>query len=362
MKVGIRWCITLAALALLAGCGKGEAEAPPYTILDSGVPASTNDRLYWLDNDRVIFVSYGPKPKSLEEAGKHPRVPSINIWDTRTNKVEFYAKGSHLCYSDGHIKYMPAETVPDDPANPVKVYWREGPLDGPELKVLRYKTEEEYREWYRAHVDNPHTCRWVERPGYAKGRRAMPLREGDGWLVHSKPWNVNEPGEWLLYRLDGSVIKTGIPHMVLRNQWLDYAEAYLFRSTSGGDQIPKTDCIRYWWLKSGGAIDSGCEDIRAVKKIDPKSGVALYPTRPGMLFFAGNNEDYSVGSAGFYQLFNGGARRIVAGGMEQSALSPDGCKLAYTHIPFFQARGVGEPGEIVLKSINLCQTGKGDQS
>ena len=93
------WLIAPVVLAVLCGCAKNGEEASPYPILDSGFPASINDRLYWLDNDRVAFVSYGPKPKNVEEAQKKSRIPTINIWDTRTNHVEPYAKGFHLCYN-----------------------------------------------------------------------------------------------------------------------------------------------------------------------------------------------------------------------------------------------------------------------
>lgn len=344
-----RWHITLAVIALLGGCGKGEAEVPPYPVLDSGFPARSNDNLYWLDNDRVIFVSYGPKPKSVADAENDSRVPSINIWDTQTNRVEFYAKGSHLCYSDGHIKYMPVETVVDDPEKSVKVFWREGPLEQPELKVFRFKTEEEYREWFRAHVDNPHTCRWEERPEFARERWLVPLRKGDGWLVTDQ-----QKREWKWHRNEVEIVRTGIRDNGV-GLWLEYANAYFFQHVPSGDHILKTDCIRHWWLKPDGTIKTGCEDIRTVKKIDPKRSVALYPSRVGMLFGAGRTEDYSSGTAGIYRLSHDAPIRIMKGGLEQSTLSPDGCKLAYTHVPFFEARGVGAPGEVVLKSVNLCQ-------
>ncbi|HRH81082.1 MAG TPA: hypothetical protein PLW81_08575 [Thiobacillaceae bacterium] len=151
MKRPFHWFIALAIFAILAGCAEEGEEAPPYPVLDSGVPASTDDRLYWLDNDRVIFVSYGPKPKSLAEAQKHPRVPSINIWDTRTNKVTAYknsAKG--LCADGGYIQYAIAK-VPYDPEYQPK--WYAGQI-GQEKEITLPQGRLD-----NSVVQNPHTCR-----------------------------------------------------------------------------------------------------------------------------------------------------------------------------------------------------------
>ena len=158
------WLIAPVVLAVLCGCAKNGEEASPYPILDSGFPASINDRLYWLDNDRVIFVSYGAKPNSLEEAEKHPRVPSINIWDTRTNKVLLYknsAKG--LCADGTYIQYAIAK-VPYDPE--YQPQWYAGPISR-ERKIPLPPGRLDNRV-----VLNPYTCHWVEKPEYAKGKQA----------------------------------------------------------------------------------------------------------------------------------------------------------------------------------------------
>jgi len=341
--------LVLAVLLAMGGCQAGNEEAGPYPILDSGFPASTIDKLYWLDDDRVIFVSYGPKPKSVQEAEKNPRVPGIYIWDTRTNKVSFYTKGSKLCYGNGHISYFPVETVPDDPAMPVKVYWREGPLERTELKVLRFRNEEEYRVWYRAHVQNPHTCRWVERPEYAQGKATMPLREGDGWLVSSKQGNVNEPGEWLLHRSDGSVITTGAPTNLHMVSWVEFASQYFLFEYADGR--PKRGCMRYWWIRPNGATDRGCQDIEPILG-EWKGNVGLHATPIGVLVVAVKLAAHDrIG--GFYLVEAGKAKLILKYG---GTWSPDGCKSVYVDVPGLEGLRVGGQGDSRLQMIDVCET------
>jgi hypothetical protein len=332
-------------MVLLVACGKGKGEDSPYPILDSGFPASSDDKLYWLDNDRVIFVSYGPKPKSLKEAQKHPRVPSIHIWNTRTNRVEPYAKGSHVCYSDGHIRYMPVETVADDPEKPVKVFWREGPLERPALVVLRFETEENYRVWFRAHAENPHTCRWVERPEFATGRAAIPLREGDGWLVAD-----NEAKEWVWYRADGQVVRTGVPYWVHTAQWMQFAGGYFLKDTVDGRKRAQIDCHQYWWITPKNGISKGCQDIRPFKQWKG-SGTSLQSTKVGILVESGG--DYKKGQTGFFLELNNQLIRVIKGA-EVIRTSPDGCRMAYVSINHKDGPLGGSSEETSLKATSLC--------
>lgn len=341
------WAIALATAALLAGCGTGEAEAPPYPILDSGFPASTNDKLYWLDNDRVIFVSYGPKPKSLEEAEKHPRVPSINIWDTRTNKVALYknsAKG--LCADGAYIQYAIAK-VPYDPEYQPR--WYAGQV-GQEREITLPPGR-----LNNSVIQNPHTCRWVERPEYARGRRAMPLREGDGWLVGSNPSSVNELGEWLLYRPDGTAVNTGAPTNLHMVSWVGFAQKYFMSDYTNGR--PKSGCMRYWWIQPDGSISAGCQDVAPLLR-QWKGNVGLNPTPVGILVSAVKLTDHDrIG--GFYQVKAGKAKLVLKYG---GTWSPDGCKAAYVDVPGWEGLRVGGQGDSRLQIINVCATKtKGDK-
>lgn len=342
MKRPFHWYIVLAIFAILAGCFAGGEEAPPYPILDSGVPASTNDRLYWLDNDRVIFVSYGQKFKSLEEAQTRQKVPSIHIWDTRTNKVTLYKNSAEeLCYDDGYIVYAVVKR-PYDAADPAR--WYAGPM-GQEQEVDPPNGLVDFSV-----LQNPHTCRWVERPEYARGHTAMPLREEDGWLVHSKPWNVNEPGEWLLYRSDGSVVKTGIPTRGVRSPtFVASAGNYFLEDTVDGRELQQIDCHPYWWLKPTGEVLAGCQDLSPIKGWY-KGSVGLTPTPLGILVSAGRESDFDRGTAGLYLTDNGQSKRIDVG----ESWSPDGCKSAHVDVPGFEGMRVGGRGDVRLKMTDVC--------
>jgi hypothetical protein len=132
--------VVLALLGMmLSACGKEDAAGElPFPVLNSGVTASTNyeDR-YWIDNDRVIFVSYGPKrtdPKTIP-------VPGLFIWDTRKNEVTLYKHSArHLCFSEDRIVYAITK-VPFDPD--YKAPWYTGAL-GEEKKCTPPRTGDGY--------------------------------------------------------------------------------------------------------------------------------------------------------------------------------------------------------------------------
>lgn len=334
----IRGCVTLAVLAVLAGCGKGEAETPPYPILDSGFPARSNDKLYWLDNDRVIFVSLGPKPKSLEEKWG---IPVIYIWDTRTNKITEYKRSAEdLCYSDGYIVYAVVKR-PYDPLDPAR--WYAGPM-GHEQEVIPPKGLAD-----NSVIQNPHTCRWVERPEYAKGRRAMPLRDRDGWLVDSKPSSVNELGEWLLYRPGGAVVNTGAPTNLHMVSWVGFVQKYFMSDYANGR--PKSGCMRYWWIQPDGQITASCQDVVPLLS-QWKGNLGLNPTPIGILVTAVKLTDHDrIG--GFYRIEAGQTKRMLKYG---GTWSSNGCKAAYVDVPGWEGIRVGGEGDSRLQIIDVCAT------
>lgn len=332
----IRWCVMLAALAVLAGCAEGEAETPPYPVLDSGFPARSNDKLYWLDNDRLIFVSLGPKPKSLEEKWG---VPGIHIWDTRTNKVTLYkSSAEELCFSDGYIMYAVVKR-PYDPVDPARWY---GGKMGQEQEVIPPKGLVDFSV-----VQNPHTCRWEVRPEYTKGKGAMPLREGDGWLVSD-----NDAKEWVWHRPDGQVTRTGIPYWVNTTQWTQFAGGYFFQDNAG-TPAGQQSCMPYWWLKPDTGIQKDCVDIRPVKA-QWKGNVGLIATPLGILVSANRLSDYGS-KGGFYRVEGGKAKLRLT---DMGTWSSNGCKAAYVEVPGYEGLRVGGRGDSRLQAIDVCVTNK----
>ena len=195
----------LLLILCVTGCeAQREASISPYPVMDSGMTASTDyaDKIYWMDNDRVIFVSYGPKPKTVEENKK--RKPAIYIWDTRNNKVEKYANGSHLCYHNGYIRYaFYGDDAPErDPKLPSWTFWKEGPFGDEKTEIAAFSTKEEYRNWYHANPVNPYTCRMVKKPEAMKGKVWLPLLAQGGaleWETDTLP-GAPETEQPIVYR------------------------------------------------------------------------------------------------------------------------------------------------------------------
>lgn len=366
----LRWAAVMLIALWLVGCdgtareAKGAKEAQdvsPYPVLDSGVTASTKsgDKIYWMDNERVIFVSYGPKPKTVEE--KQRIKPDIFIWDTRANKVTGYRAGANtLCYYDGYIRYADHELrpVPGTEFFVPRIY--AGPL-GKERIVNAEVFEKGGRDGERDSnsQENPYTCRYVERPRAMAGKIWMPLLEQHGALdleAVTVP-GVPEMEQPIIYHRasDGEAIALDLKRRDVGafRYYIAYRDAYFFRENVDGTKFKTIDCIRYWWISGDGKIERGCQSILPFKKWKGGAG-GLYPTRQGMILAAGKLEDYDAGTAALYLMNEDHAQRVITGGIEHPSLSPDGCKLAFVHVPFYEAKRVGVPGDLRLKIINFC--------
>ncbi|ALA57581.1 hypothetical protein [Nitrospira moscoviensis] len=98
----MRQNLTLIGLLLMAGVLQLAAapDKPSFILKDSGFPASSQHRIYWLDNERVIFTGYEIDLEKIDKQGKYGREQNIYIWDTRENHRSIYVKNASLgCYS-----------------------------------------------------------------------------------------------------------------------------------------------------------------------------------------------------------------------------------------------------------------------
>jgi hypothetical protein len=180
----------------------------------------------------------------------------------------------------------------------------------------------------------------------------MPLREGDGWLVDSNPSSVNELGEWLLYRPDGAVIRTGAPTNLHEVRWIWSAKKYFIGSYTNGQS--KQDCLNYWWISPDGIVEGGCQDVRPIKQWS-KGLMSAVPSPLGVLVSAGKSGDFDHGTAGLYQTDSGESVRVDVG----ITWSPDGCKSVYVDVPGFEGMRVGGRGDARLKMTDVCANNQG---
>ena len=355
----------LLLILFVSGCDAQQEASSPYPTLDSGVTASTDagDKIYWMDNDRVIFVSYGPKPKTVEE--NRNRKPAIYIWNTRNNKIEKYADGRQLCYHEGYIRYAGPErlSVPGTDFFVPPLY--EGPL-GSE-KIMNSST---FKEGARKSDSgdkyklNRYTCRMVKKPESMKGKVWLPLLEQHGaldWGTNTIPGAI-ETEQPLVYRRapDGEAsvleIKRGDIGLSTSRYYVDFRDSYFFQEPVDARGARNVNCIEYWWMSQDGTTEKGCQSISPLKHL-AQNGASLYPTRLGVFISTGKSNDYDAGTLALYSVNNNSAKKIIVGGHEKLSLSPDGCKLAFVYTPFYMAKRVGSQGEPRLKTINLCLNG-----
>jgi len=60
------------------------AASSSFVLKDSGFQASSQHRIYWLDNNRVIFTGYEINLDKIDKQGRYGREQNIYIWDTRS--------------------------------------------------------------------------------------------------------------------------------------------------------------------------------------------------------------------------------------------------------------------------------------
>jgi len=356
--------IGLLLMLCVVGCDSQQAETSSlYPVLDSGMTASTDggDKIYWMDNDRVIFVSYGPKPKTVEE--QRQRKPAIYIWDTRENKIEKYADGRQLCYHEAYIRYAGPDRLPVPNTKYFVPPLYEGPM-GKEKITNAHVFEEGMRKTKSGpkYQHNPYTCKTVERPAVMDGKVWLPLLEQHGaldWETDTVQ-GASESEQPIMYRRtsDDKAIALNITRgdLGLGNPryYIKYRNEYFFQKLVVG-KAEERDCDNYWWMTPTGEVTKGCLPIAPLNKLT--GGRVMFPTAAGILISTGRLNDSDAGTAGLYLINENKAQRVLNGGHGKPSLSPNGCNLAFKHTPFLLAQRVGSPGESKLKIINLCSSG-----
>jgi len=98
-----------------------------YPVLDSAFPIADKEHLWWLDNDRVVFMGYEPgsydpgwEKKTLSQRRADGRETDMRVghyvWDTRTNEVRLFRRRLHdFCVEEGVSAFL---ELPDKEAPP----------------------------------------------------------------------------------------------------------------------------------------------------------------------------------------------------------------------------------------------------
>lgn len=330
---------------------RGET-TPPYPIVNSGVWASNSypGDVYWLDNERVLFLG--------NEHGK--LVPkehmALLVWDTTKHSVTMQKQNvSSLCYRNGVV--LLGQKIDQPAGGPWKYRFFRGPLGN----------EQPYEKESKDLLD-PLNCRAVKtNAGHERGHSGRYLLEGHGYLdlgeKHAAP-RMNPPVMFFKEADSKGVVLTFGVRQIERIEHYDFKNAYFlyggfFNASTGVVTTPWPKAIPHpvWWLTPEGTVT---EVMIPPGVWNAGGSVQLTPTQKGVLvtYHGGAKSDRDPGNQGIYLVPQSGAtQKIVSGYAIHVGVSPAGCKVAFSHAPSAEADRPDHKNRRTLKMIDLCSEG-----
>lgn len=340
----------VAALATTPAC---DAKEPPnttisakqslYPILDSGVWADEGSRnTYWLDNDRILFRGSVATEKAGQKRKENYR---LAIWEIG-KKVTTYTTNilGDLCYSNGIVSY----------SKPGHILMH-GELGNE--KPIQLDPTKKY------HNDDMN-CRMSEVDqllAQRKNRAINPLLDRHGYLdlglMRAKEIPMDAPV--LFYQVNEANPIT----LPLRRKdaaglhYYAFKDAYYISFLGAYARIGKKPATT-WWLYPDGRV----EEVQI--PIGPwATGISTqaFPTRVGMFMVShAYKSTKDPGPAGGYFVQGDKWLKVLDGSIHGTAVSKDGCKVAFSHAPNNEADNASsnDPARRTLKLINFCMEEK----
>ena len=348
----IAFLLLLLGLTISPPLASGSESTVPYPILDSGVWATNNwsGDVYWLDNERVLFLG-GEHGKSVSR--EHA---ALLIFDTTKNSVTIQKQNiSSLCYRNGVV--LLGQKVDQPAGGPWKYKFFRGPLGN----------EQPQKKENKGLLD-PLNCRVVEKAaGHARGRIGRYLLEGHGYLdlgeKHAAP-RMNPP---VVFFKDVPAQEIALPfgvRQIERIEYYDFKNAYFlygwfFHASTGVVTSPWPKAVPHpvWWLTPDGAVTQ----VMIPPGVGNAGGsVQFTPTTKGVLvtYHGGAKSNRDPGAQGVYLVSNSETtQKVISGHVVRIGVSPDGCKVAFSHAPNAEADRPDDKNRRTLKMIDLCSKG-----
>jgi len=325
--------------------------SPPYPIVDSGVWATNSypGDMYWLDNEKVLFLgSETSKPIGQEDQW-------LLIWDTKINSITKYKQHvMDFCYRDGIIQYRTGARQPDIG----KRIWT----------FYRGKINEESIDTTPDRKEDKLNCRYISVwPRFTKGKTHAILREGDGYLVLDETAdNVKFENYALLHYKGENQDPIRLPfrrYDADRVNYYPFKQAYFLYPSSyfkDGSHIlswPTNIPIFTWWIYPDGKF----EQVEIPLGVWTRGGLRFYPMREGIfLVNRHSRSDRDPGNAGGYIVKGTNTRSVISGVLTDiSTVSPDGCRVAFSHTPTQENDRFDAKNKRTLKMIDVCRKESG---
>jgi hypothetical protein len=324
---------------------------PPHPILDSGVWATNSypGNMYWLDNERVLFLG----SETSTPIGQDDQW--LLIWDTKTNGITKYKHHvMNFCYRNGIIQYRTVTRQPDTG----KRIWT----------FYRGKLNEESIDTTPDRKEDKLNCRYISVwPRFKKGKTHAILLEGHGYLLldETAP-NVKFENYPLLHHKEENQEPIPLPfrrYQADRVEFYSFKEAYFLAPSSYFIEETSTHLISWppnvplftWWLFPDGKSD------KVEIPLGPwtRGGLKFYPTREGVfLVNRHSRSDRDPGNAGGYLVQGTTVKKLATGVLtDVSAVSPDGCRVAFSHTPTPENDRFDRKNKRTLKMIDVCAKG-----
>lgn len=350
------WLIVtvLVLIVSLQPTASGES-ASPYPIIDSGVWATNSypGDMYWLDNERVLFLGSGTSmPIGQDDAW-------LLIWDTRKNTITKYKQHVlDFCFHDGVIQYR---TVAREPETGKRTW-----------TFYRGKFNEELIDQTVDRKKDKLNCRYIfVWPTFTKGKTHAILRNGDGYLVlDEKDPNAKFGNYPLLHQKGENQEPIRLPfrrYQADRVEFYSFKGAYFLAPSSyfieeTGTHLtpwPSNVPLFTWWLLPNGKS----EKVEIPLGSWTRGGLRFYPTREGVfLVNRHSRSDRDPGNAGGYMVKGKDVRRVISGVLTDiSTVSPDGCRVAFSHAPMPENDRFDAKNKRTLKMIDVCTKESGHE-
>ncbi|MDR4466349.1 MAG: hypothetical protein MRJ66_19020 [Nitrospira sp.] len=354
-----RWLVPTLLLMVIWTQVAASTDRPAFVLKDSGFQASNQHRIYWLDNDRVIFTGYEINLEKLDNLGRYERDQNIYIWDTREKHRTVYVKNASLgCYFRGYIRY----SILNGPS-------KKGPM-GQERTYLdmfysKDTWEDEPSEWEENVKMHPITCKSYRAKPFKLQVDRVELLPEHGYLDFSLP-QTHKPGAVLppiSFHRFGENTSIALPltaNDIARHHvyYLGFLNEYVLFSAhlvdpETGKQVAswqKDMLQQFWILKPDGSVT----EFRVPTPYNRWD--SLFPLREGV-FATGRSakvtEPRGPGDAGAYWVYGeGGMEKLVAGLINKTGVSPNGCKVAFVREPYDTRSTVNR---ITLHLLNICR-------
>lgn len=344
----LRVFTTITGLVVVTGCA-AFVPSTGFPIRDSGLYASYNVAIYWLNDEEVLFGGPTGETRRRPDGVDEP-VNRVSVWNIRTNEVQRYGEvAAQLCYYDGYI-----------------VYW-ERDVQGKRLWVnfgkLGQETREERGTLKPGEYFDTHTCRHHSElpslPEWTKGFSVRRLIPQHGFLINEYGFR-NTPYNFCPARAERHQC---VPLPIKRNEtkgftWYVFKQAYFAvgdyfhpvpNHTAGGYNIspwPKGLPMPVWWLHPDGRT----EEIKL--PAGPWLEAFVFPTRNGMVTLGKGPSPFLQT---LYLIKDVKGISLLNGIFHRQAVSPDGCRFAVTYDPKEErARERGFP-PIKLIAFEFCK-------